>query len=287
MRDKEIKSFEERLSLYNKYKNELEELFANGNRINKVINDLHDKLQYGQVDFKDILDYYHLEYIVAQIDMLEGKGIVLNPHIVNYYKERFKNRLDQMLKEIDLCLKVWFLRELYYVLDNLNGTISEAEDECNEEEHSEYYEQFLDVDTNKFIKLMYYNKQEEFNKTYSDALIEKAETFYEGSSVEGYFQTIKYYLNSFKLNPQSRFNYLLNVSHNNGIMATKFIIHKDYQTQTLFYLLNDRDLLDYRMNNRTTDMAEKILMSLSKGLFTKYCDLELKKSLELNYECIA
>lgn len=265
------KSYEKRKLLYEGFKIELDKCIKNRYDIHNVICNIHEELEYGKVDFKDILEYYKLEYIMAQISLLSSKGIMLNTNLVKYYENLFKEKLEHMLKEIDLCVKVWFLRELYYFYDNLNGakryytSLSEGEDDWYDLSESEasHLEEYTDLDIYSFIEGLYTNKKELLDE-YTDCIKEQAEDYSSCTCIQTYFDMIGYYENSFKLNPQARFNYLLNIAHNNGIMATKFIVHEHYSYKEIEKMLNHNDW--WRLRG---ECEERILTSLSEGRFAE------------------
>lgn len=276
-----IKSYNERLNKYYELKNKLDSIFKLNNNtyepnfcylsridycsLNKryyelkaILEETHDSLEYGKVDLINIIDFYKSEYKSTLISLLTRKGVEIDNNIINYFNVIYNEQLSIMLKEIDLCLKVWFLRELYYVFRNLAiGT--ESKDIAFD-----------------FIKLMYTNQKETLYKMYDGETIKNAEEEWIPTSINMYFDNIYYYNKSLSFNNSSRFNYLLNIAHNNGNMATKFIVTTGYHEYEISELLNRKGWYDARINREV-----RVLSSLSNGEFIPLVNNEMKRVLRL------
>lgn len=285
---KKLKSYEHRKNNYDIYKNILEKHFINNEDLTDILYDIHNNLEYGKVDLCNLIDYYKLEYIISRIEIIQRKGIILDEKMVNFYKSLFEERLKEMLKEIELCLQVWFLRELFYIFDNLITAVEEYNAKNPDSPDWKYMSLYeienypiitnLSIEEiNKFIKLLFHNNSDEIYKLFNPFIISIADDYYSISSVSGYLKILKNYNYSFKLQPQARFNYLLNLAHNNGNMATKFIHHNKYTIKKKNILLNDK-----KWYKRKGQVEERILTSLSEGHLIRYAELEFKNNFKIN-----
>jgi hypothetical protein len=176
------------------------------NTLDNVISFIHDELDYFQIGSPMLIKLYRLEEERAYLKMLEGiyTGDDEEAKLYRSYMEEVETEFNKTLRTLDkntsYTVKVWLLRELYYFHSSLEGCDSSTS-------FVDAYRSLRTGDESKFREIMDMNNIDHFGYTNPDI----------------YLNAVRTYNSAIKLPPLARFNILLNLSHCNGTMATKYI----------------------------------------------------------------
>lgn len=190
--------------------------------------EIHEKLPYYCVKSEMFIKYYKLEYLSALVKMSLQKGIDIDSNIINFIDHEFLEIENLLYKCIEGSARVWLIRELYYLENNL---------------------MIKNRHTQKEIHEFLYNLYKGTRKRFKTSLYDDTVNYENKTDIYLYIRTRYNFTKIIKsaMPIRAKINLLVNLSHNNGILADKMM----------------RDC-----------SAEKLLSDLSKGYFTKEIERE-------------
>jgi hypothetical protein len=204
------------------------------------MDEIHRTLPYYNVNSEMFINYYKLEYLSALIKMSLQKGVEIEKEVIKYIDDQFE-KIELLLYE---CIKgsarVWLIRELYYLEQNIAIRNRHSKEEIHD-----------------FLINLYKGTKKRFPGTLYDDTVN-----YENKTDIFLYIRTRYSLRKIILSDmplRAKINLLVNLSHNNGILADKMI--------------------------RDTS-AEKFLNDLSKGYFTKEVEREFFLLTKIRFDFI-
>jgi hypothetical protein len=228
----------------------LDEAFDDGNRaaVESIISFIHERVEYFQIGSPLLIKLYRLEETRAHLFGMSDLFLREDNSLYKSYAEEIETSFNQTLnvleKNTSHTVRVWLLRELYY----FHSAISEC---STNQEFLDAYKALKSGDEMKFRGIMYDNNIDSFGCTNPDIYLNAWKTFRIASTLP-------------KL---AKFNALLNLSHCNGTMATKYIRvrHQDMKK----HMNNVIDFLDGLSNGEyTKDIPYQIYKRL--GVLPKW-----------------
>ena len=163
---------------------------------------IHNNIPYFTTRSDLFVEYYRLEAYNACISQLEYKYSLSDAEhsIAKSNKAKLDEIIDRLTKNTTKTVRVWLLRELYYMLNPLCSYL-EPEDQLKALTY------LIDGNSKSFFSMFDKERQRSFGCT--NPLI--------------YFGVHKAFNQALCLPKAARFNALLNVAHCNGTMSSKFI----------------------------------------------------------------
>lgn len=186
----------------------LEEAFTehDKNTVDNIICYIHDYLQYFQIGSAMLVKMYRLEEKMAYLNVLKPL-FKDNDTLFKYYYERTKRDYEKTLKTLvkntAYTVRTWLLRELFYFHNSLEN--------CEKYDFINAYKALFHGKDDDFYRIVETNNIDYFGCTNPKTYLNAAHTYYSARNLPAL----------------AKFNILLNLSHCNGTMATKYIRVRD------------------------------------------------------------
>lgn len=170
-----------------------------------LIHYIHYRLNYFTTRSSLFVEYYQEELYNAYASYIVQNLAIskYEENILKLNKDKLEKTTDLLTRNIVNTVKVWLMRELYYMVSPLSD-LSNSD------------QLFL-------FKCLYFGKKEQFWNKISTLSEDRRDRSFGCTNPNIYFDVIKNFKAALLLPKQAMFNAILNIAHCNGSMSSKFI----------------------------------------------------------------
>lgn len=170
----------------------------------ELIHYIHYRLNYFTTRSSLFVEYYQEELYNAYASYIENNLAIseYEEKILKVNRDKLEKTTELLTRNIINTVKVWLMRELYYMVSPLSSLSRE--------------------DQLQLLKYLYFGNKIQFWNLI-DKIDEGRNRSFGCTNPHIYFDVIKNFKNALRLPKQAMFNAILNIAHCNGSMSSKFI----------------------------------------------------------------